>query len=954
MSILFKKFADLKVRFGGNREKAYREETFGLPLEEQLHITPLERHIVRILSEVEFAIRLSASMDGRYDEIVLDALDYLKDFADENGTLTKSACLEAEKILLPLEKDAKKYKLILAGHAHIDMNWMWSWQETVAATIATFTTMLNIMDEYPEFCFSQSQTSVYKIIDDYAPELHDRIKARIDEGRWEITSSAWVETDKNMPNTESLIRHLEYSRTYLRDKWGIDPDSLEIDFSPDTFGHSANLPEIDTYGGVKYYYHCRAVDNDYALYRWKSPSGKELINYIEQFWYNSGITPEPAMCIFDVAKRSGGLKTGLVVYGVGDHGGGPTRRDVERGIEMQSWPIFPTIKFGTIREFFGEAETVRDKLPIHDTELNFIFPGCYTTQSRIKKGNRRCETALSEAEMITAFAKTRADHAIRSAAIEDAWQKVLFTHFHDIITGSCVQDTREHAMGLYQDVLATLNSEIGLAASKLASAIDTSFVTVEADPDSQAEGAGVGYNISNFAGREMPERGGGITRIWNIFNNTYSDKEEPVEITVWDWRGDLRRVSIKDSAGNPLEFQLLDSNMQRYWDHLYFRVLVYVKIPAMSYTTVVLGENEVEDYPLFIQRGGDWRTDKEDKNYILENEKIRCEFDYSTGEMISMIDKSSGREYIDSARRASLVYIDTKASNSDAWNIGTYLEKTPITDVSEIGWSVRGSLRQGFSFSSKIRSSKFKVEYTLDKGASYVKASIKADWLEYGGDKIPVLVYDLPLADNADKFVYNIPGGYTVRDASDSERPGLSYIAAYDEGASLYAGIVTDSKYGFRGNCAGGKSTMTSTLINSAVKPDPYPELGVHEINLAIGFLPADPAKREYAAQSTYRPLTPVSTTAHKGTLPPCGSFLKVDAPGAVISSVFADDSSLSVRLYSVSAEDADISLIPGIPAKGAYLSDLFGRKTGECAYDGNAVTAKLPAYSVITVRIEL
>ena len=257
MAALFERYAALKKQVGGNREMFGYEETFGMPREEQMHITPPARYLVRILSEVEFALRLSESLEGKYDGVIGEALGVLETAMREEGALTKSVCARAEEILLPLSPDAKSYKLILAGHAHIDMNWMWSWPETVAAAIATFTTMLNIMDEYPDFCFSQSQTAVYQIVDEYAPHLHDRIRARIEEGRWEVTSSAWVETDKNMPNTESILRHIGYSKKYLKEKWGIDPDSLEIDFSPDTFGHSANLPELDGFGGVKYYYHCR-------------------------------------------------------------------------------------------------------------------------------------------------------------------------------------------------------------------------------------------------------------------------------------------------------------------------------------------------------------------------------------------------------------------------------------------------------------------------------------------------------------------------------------------------------------------------------------------------------------------------------------------------------------------------------------------------------------------------
>ena len=129
------------------------------------------------------------------------------------------------------------------------MNWMWSWHETVASTVATFQTMLKLMEEYPDFCFSQSQASVYQIIEEYAPELKESIQKRIQEGRWEVTASAWVETDKNMPSAESLLNHIRYTKKYLQESWGIDPQALNIDFSPDTFGHSANLPELDALGG---------------------------------------------------------------------------------------------------------------------------------------------------------------------------------------------------------------------------------------------------------------------------------------------------------------------------------------------------------------------------------------------------------------------------------------------------------------------------------------------------------------------------------------------------------------------------------------------------------------------------------------------------------------------------------------------------------------------------------
>ncbi|MBR4959924.1 MAG: alpha-mannosidase, partial [Clostridia bacterium] len=899
MQTLFEQYSALKRRVGGNRELMGYEHSMGMPKEAQQNITPAPMHIVRILSQIEYGIRLSASLDGKYDDLLRCALDTLTDAMDKDGVLTKTICQAAERMLLPMAEEAKAYKLILTGHAHIDMNWMWSWPETVAATIATFTTMLNIMDEYPDFTFSQSQTSVYKIVDDFAPHLKPRIQERIREGRWEVTSSAWVETDKNMPNTESLLRHIGYSKKYLAEHWDIPADALELDFSPDTFGHSANLPEIDLYGGVKYYYHCRGLSGDQALYRWKGQSGKELLVYKEQDWYNSGINPAIAMRIFDISRRCAGLKTGLVLYGVGDHGGGPTRRDVEMALEMRSWPIFPQITFGSIRQFFHEAEAVRDNVPLVEGELNFIFPGCYTTQSRVKLGNRRSEAALAEAETISAFAHIRAGAAIHHDALEGAWQKVLFTHFHDILTGSCVQDSREYAMGLYQEAIAVSQTETNLAMTLLSERIDTSAVAVQEDLLSQSEGAGVGYNIAAFAGHNVAERGRGLTRIWNVFNNTAADKNEPLEITVWDWVGDMRYLKITDGEGNPLEFQKVDGGLQHYWDHKYFRILVQLALPAFSYTTVVLTQGEMGEYPVHFQPFyGSNRNHYPHGNYVLDNGLIRCEFDYSTGEMLSMKDLETGREML--SGRGSLVFVDTQTNGMTAWEIGTYLKETPITDVHNIRPSAAGPLRNGFTFDARIRNSAVTVTCTLDKGAKFVKTAIRADWKEVGGQTLPLLVYRLPLAYDTDRFLYDIPAGSVSRPAAEADRPGNSYVCA-GAASGDNAGIIADCKYGFRAVHRDGHAVLYSTLINTAVNPDPYPERGVHDITLSVGLFSDDPAKMALTALSAVRPMAYLSTGSHKGDLPMTGTFCTVDCAGGVPSAVYAEDGALFVRVYSVS-----------------------------------------------------
>ena len=172
-------FIKLKTAIGGNREHYNYEESFGMPMEEKMHITVPNNHNKRIISELEFAIRLNEEKEHSFDECIEETLKYLLKKMKKDGVLTAKTCKKAEEMLMPCAQAAKEYKLILAGHAHIDMDWMWSYHETVAITLSTFRTVLNLMKQYPEFCFSQSQASVYKIVEEYDEELKEEIQERI-------------------------------------------------------------------------------------------------------------------------------------------------------------------------------------------------------------------------------------------------------------------------------------------------------------------------------------------------------------------------------------------------------------------------------------------------------------------------------------------------------------------------------------------------------------------------------------------------------------------------------------------------------------------------------------------------------------------------------------------------------------------------------------------------------
>lgn len=946
------RFSSLKQSIGGNREQIGYEMTFGMPREQLWHVTPPAGYIRRIMSELEFSLKLDSECGGEFSNIISRALDLLEASVKESGAITVKAANEAEELLMPLSPRAKEYALILCAHAHIDMNWQWGYDETVSATLSTFDTMLDLMDEYPEFTFSQSQTSVYQIVDEHSPEMKERILSRIREGRWEVIAGAWVETDKNMPSAASLINTVRYTREYLYKNWGIDPKDLNIDFSPDTFGHSINVPEIDEYSNLKYCYHCRGLNGDLILYKYKAPSGSELLMYREPYWYNSAITPHIGIGLPELTHRMGGLKTGLIVYGVGNHGGGATRKDVERALEMMKWPIFPSIRFGTFKEFFALADTedIRAAIPTVDKELNFIFDGCYTTQSRIKRGNKYTEQTLKEAELMASLSNIHTGRKYNASAFEGAWQKTLFTHFHDILTGSCVQDSREYALALYQSAKAKADTELKYSLSELAKNIDTSFIKLDPEKegfaDSQSEGAGVGYGVRSFMGVPNPERGKGKTRVFNIFNTVSSEREELCELTVWDWVGDMRRISVTDENGDALEFALVDGDLMHYWDHKYFRVLVRIKIPAFGYRTVVLKEAELEKYPFYY---GDTCNVlvNEDKN-VLENEYIRAEFDPSTMALISLKDKQKDKELIDPSRHAGLAVTDTEVNGMSAWVIGKHLSYHPLTDVRYKHRTGNGALRCGYRFEVAYASSNVTVDVTLDKGAKNLVWNVVADWKETGGRTMPLLTLDMPLSYEVSDVLCDVPAGVISRIEHRHDIPALNYTAAMGDGVGLV--MYSDCKYGYRAV----DSKLSVSLINTAHIPDPYPERGIHNIRIAVGIPSDDKASAFNRADAFMRALRYVPVNPHKGAMPPSGKLMELDSENIALISLEICDNEINAVLSELSGNNSSVTLDFGKAVKDAYVSDITGVRTRECEIDGTRVNTEIAPYKIASVRVKL
>ncbi len=401
-----------------------------------------------ILYQLRFASKISEEKkNGRLKKYVEDAADALnpEDIQNRQWDRVLNEIRKAEEILEVFRKDAKKFRIHLIGHAHIDMNWLWSYEDTVHTCLRDFETVNKLMERYPDLTFSQSQAHIYKIVEDRNKPLFKKVQEKVKEGRWDVTAATWVEGDINMADGESIVRQILYADRYTSEKFNTTTD---VFWSPDTFGHPVTTPTFLNSAGMRYYYFMRC-GKGLPLFRWQGRDGKELIAF--NSIYNNSIRPSTLLPGLIEYYNRYKIKDLLFVYGVGDHGGGPTEADIKRKRRMEEKPAFPSLEFSTTRKYFKTVEKYRDKLPLITGELNTIFEGCYTTHSDIKKANRECENILFTLETLRALNSIR-DEKISDNGMEELWQKALFNQFHDILDGSAIHSSYEYSARLAEEV----------------------------------------------------------------------------------------------------------------------------------------------------------------------------------------------------------------------------------------------------------------------------------------------------------------------------------------------------------------------------------------------------------------------------------------------------------------------------------------------------------------------
>jgi len=402
----------------------------------------------------------------------LEQYTLLVDFEQE-ASLRDADYKKARELLRPLlqaKNGSTTPQFYAVGNAHLDMAWLWPLAETHRKTARTFAAQLRLLEEYPDYVFLQSQPASYEMCAKHYPQLFERVKEAVKGGRWVADGAMYVEPDTNMTSGESLIRQLLYGKAYFKEVFGVDSQLLWL---PDTFGYSAALPQILRGCGVKYlvtqkiFWSYNEGDRfPYHYFTWQGADGSAIDTFLPTS-YTYRTDPKEICETWNNRVQKRGLDAFLLPYGYGDGGGGPCRDAIEMVRRSGNLEGMPRLRHASPLTFFQDMEKAGGPQQRYVGELYFsAHRGVYTSQARVKKGNRQGELALREAELWGALAGLKGA-AYPQPQMDQAWKLLLLNQFHDILPGSSIARVNQEAHADHDHILKEAQAVAGGARKAL-------------------------------------------------------------------------------------------------------------------------------------------------------------------------------------------------------------------------------------------------------------------------------------------------------------------------------------------------------------------------------------------------------------------------------------------------------------------------------------------------------
>jgi len=869
---------------------------------------------------------------GTVDLAALDA----KDQAKFDASLKQAqATIEGLKPML------QQTTAHLTGNSHIDAAWLWPWTETVDVVKRTFSTALQLMNEYPDYTFTQSAAQYNAWIADKYPQMNEEIKRRIQEGRWEIVGGMWVEPDLNMPDGETQVRSLLVGKRWFQKAYGVD---VRIGWNPDSFGYTWQLPQIYKKSGIDYFVTQKMTWNDtnqlpFKLFWWESPDGSKVLTYFPNDYANGNLNP--VRLSYDLAtaqQRAPGMTEMMDLCGIGDHGGGPTRAVLDEGLQwMQPDKVVPKMQFGTAQSYFTaiESKLAADStlwdyasiakgykppaapaegqvaIPTWKSEMYFEYHrGVMTTQANHKRNMRESEEWALNAEKYASLAWLE-DEPYPAAELTEAWKKITFNDFHDLAAGSGIGIIYKEAQRDYDQVRWATN-EISRKALK----------TLAAEINTKVE-AGVPVLVFNPVA-------------WARSGLAQVDVQMPAPAAGG--------VTVLDAANHVVPSEVLQSDAKTNSYHL----LVAVKdVPSLGYKV------------LHVAAGAKpFASDLKAEGLTLENSALKITVDKQTGCIISLLDKKTKFETLaPNACGNQLQTFNDLPKEYDAWNIdpGTLDHFAAIENADAVELIHKGPLRGVIRVTRTWQNSKLVQDITLVTGSDQVDVSNDIDWHETH----VLLKAAFPLAATSDMATYEVPYGTIQRpttrnnswERAQFEVPAVRWADLGD--AQHGFSLLNESKYGYDGK----DHVLRITLLRSPTWPDPDADRGHHHFHYAL-YPHGGDWKQALTVRHGYEynyQLTAMQVEAHTGSLPAEQSYITVKPENVVLTAVkkAEDSDGLILRVYEWAGKSGNVEIHVPKGATGATLTNLMEKTEGPALkIVEDTVTAPIHPYEILTVQV--
>lgn len=797
------------------------------------------------------------------------------------------------------------------GHTHIDVAWLWRLKHTREKCARSFSTVLRLMERYPEYIFLQTQPQLYEYVKNDYPELYEAIKQKVKDGNWEVDGGMWLEADCNIPSGESLVRQILVGSKFIKEEFNKDVEYLWL---PDVFGYSWALPQILKKSGIDMFMTTKISWNQYNrmphdTFKWRGIDGSEILTHFittPEPWsqpgswfytYNGRLTPKTVKGVWDAYTDKGITNDLLVSYGFGDGGGGVNREMLEYRKRLDKMPGLPNVKTGKASEYFKclkeKVEKTEEYVHTWDGELYLEYHrGTYTSQAYTKMMNRKLELLYRETEWLSTVAcLTNNDWSLyANNEITKGWKTILRNQFHDIIPGSSITEVYEDAKQEYKE------------AEDIALDIQNKLEEIYINKDEHT---------------------------WTIVNNSNWNRNESINIKC-DEDG-----SFYDEDGNKLEYQ---RNKDEY--------TVEIKnIPALGYKRIILKVDDVQD----------------DNNSVFEY----CDSKISTpkydiewneyGQLTSIYDKENKREVLAKGERGNVLQMfEDKPMAHEAWDIDIFYQEKmrEVKDLQSVELIEIGNLKAVIRFKYKYMKTTISQDMIVYANSNRIDFKTNVDWREKKQLLKVAFVVDI----RSTMATYDVQFGNVKRPTHWN----TSWDRARFESVAQQWVDLSERNYGVSllNNCKYGHdikdNVMRLTLLKSATHPDPVQDQGEQNFTYSLlphigDFIDGNTVKHAYELNQPLRAIKGMLKSEVKKQL------FKFNDANILVDAIkkAEDEDMIIIRFHDYSGSRQNVSIDSDYEITGWMETNLM-EKPIENLRNENSINVVVNPYEIKTLMIKM